>query len=101
VQWMTSFSGNFFDPFYVRQEEQGQFAETFIVLDTAQFGLGFQYKQDVDKHLPILYLKYDFAEKKTFIDLREDNGFTYYFESDVVSGELNSDNDLPALLRCR
>jgi hypothetical protein len=87
------FSDTYFSPFYVRQEEQGQFAETFIVLDKIQFGLGFQYKQDVDKHLPILYLNYDFAERKTFIDLREDNGFTYYFESDVVSGELNADND--------
>lgn len=86
-------SPEFMSPLYIKQHDKDQYAYGYIIRDEVQFGLGFTYEGDNQKHIPLLFLKYNFQERKLFIDLREDNGASYHFSSSHVEGDLTEDND--------
>jgi len=83
----------FMSPLYIRQHKKDQYAYGYKINEEIQFGLGFAFEGDNQKHIPLLFLKYNFQERKLFIDLREDNGASYHFSSSHVEGDLTSEND--------
>jgi len=83
----------FISPLYIRQHKKDNYAYGYIIKEEVQFGLGFTFEGDNQKHIPLLFLKYNYQERKLFIDLREDNGNSYHFSSSHVEGDLTSDND--------